>query len=538
MLSALRLYAHTFEPKFLAATESFYAAESRKQIASELSIGEYIHFIQQRLSQEDERALAYLDEATRAPLTHTMEQTLIAAHSAHMLGPAFSQLLDCKRSAELAIMYKLFARIRQLDQMRTAFETYVKQRAGAIVQSGCVTTEEAKEAEAKAAEASASSSSSIAAPAAPVSTPATMVVDLLRLKATLDEVLIFAFDNDSDFLKSLKVAFEHALNLIDHTPAELIAKFIDRVLRTGGRGIKITPYATATTGNMDDVVAAPPSSSLSLSASALPAASSASASASATGAGVGGEEVEPLLDSVMFLFRYIHGKDVFQAFYKQSVAKRLLLSKSASLDSEKSMITKIKQECGASFTTKLEGMFKDMELSKDIQREYETHVAAQRALKAGAAAAATSDTTMTDASSSSSSGGGNSGAADELDLSVQVLTTGSWPAYTPVDCKLPAEVARAHEDFKLFYLNKHSGRKLIWHHSLGTAILRAHFPRTRKELAVSAVQAVVLMLFNEHVKLTLDQIAAYSGITDIMEVKRTLASLTFTDDLRILIKVS
>ena len=121
-------------------------------------------------------------------------------------------------------------------------------------------------------------------------------------------------------------------------------------------------------------------------------------------------------------------------------------------------------------------------------------------------------------------------------MSVQVLTTGSWPAYTPIACTLPREVERLHEDFKLFYLNKHSGRKLIWHHSLGTAILRAHFNKGRKELAVSAIQAVVLMLFNDHVSLTLEQIGAYSGLTDPMELKRTVASLAFADDLRILLK--
>jgi cullin 4 len=48
------------------------------------------------------------------------------------------------------------------------------------------------------------------------------------------------------------------------------------------------------------------------------------------------------------------------------LAKRLLVGKSASVDAEKSMLSKLKQECGGGFTSKLEGMFKDMELSKDI----------------------------------------------------------------------------------------------------------------------------------------------------------------------------
>ena len=73
-----------------------------------------------------------------------------------------------------------------------------------------------------------------------------------------------------------------------------------------------------------------------------------------------------------FLFIYFTdvllavGKDVFEAFYKKDLAKRLLVGKSASVDAEKSMLSKLKQECGAAFTSKLEGMFKDMELSKDV----------------------------------------------------------------------------------------------------------------------------------------------------------------------------
>ena len=73
----------------------------------------------------------------------------------------------------------------------------------------------------------------------------------------------------------------------------------------------------------------------------------------------------------MVLFRFIHGKDVFEAFYKKDLAKRLLAGKSASDDAEKSMLSKLKQECGGVFTLKLEGMFKDMELSKDIMVAFE-----------------------------------------------------------------------------------------------------------------------------------------------------------------------
>lgn len=55
------------------------------------------------------------------------------------------------------------------------------------------------------------------------------------------------------------------------------------------------------------------------------------------------EELEKILDKLLILFRFIHGKDVFEAFYKKDLAKRLLVGKSASVDAEKSMLLKLKQ---------------------------------------------------------------------------------------------------------------------------------------------------------------------------------------------------
>lgn len=68
------------------------------------------------------------------------------------------------------------------------------------------------------------------------------------------------------------------------------------------------------------------------------------------------------------------GKDVFEAFYKRDLAKRLLLGKSASADAEKTMIGKLKAECGAQFTNKLEGMFKDVDLSRDVLASFRQSV--------------------------------------------------------------------------------------------------------------------------------------------------------------------
>ena len=36
----------------------------------------------------------------------------------------------------------------------------------------------------------------------------------------------------------------------------------------------------------------------------------------------------------------------------------------------KAMLSKLKEECGAGFTSKLEGMFKDMQMSRDLMENY------------------------------------------------------------------------------------------------------------------------------------------------------------------------
>lgn len=53
-------------------------------------------------------------------------------------------------------------------------------------------------------------------------------------------------------------------------------------------------------------------------------------------------ELEQLLDRCMILFRFLQEKDLFERYYKQHLAKRLLGCKSHLDDAEKSMVSKLK----------------------------------------------------------------------------------------------------------------------------------------------------------------------------------------------------
>lgn len=93
-----------------------------------------------------------------------------------------------------------------------------------------------------------------------------------------------------------------------------------------------------------------------------------------------------------------------------------------------------------------------------------------------------------------------------------------WPTYPPMDVRLPHELnvyqvfenlgfwlhifpetLQLHDHiiflhffwqdiFKEFYLSKHHGRRLMWQNSLGHCMLKAEFPKGKKELAVSLFQ--------------------------------------------------
>ena len=227
-------------------------------------------------------------------------------------------------------------------------------------------------------------------------TPIIFIQSVLDLKERFDFFLRASFNEDKLFKQRINSDFEYFVNLNPRTP-EYLSLFIDDKLKKGVKGLSE-------------------------------------------------QEIDQVLDKSMVLFRYLQEKDVFERYYKQHLAKRLLLNRSLSDDSEKNMITKLKTECGCQFTSKLEGMFKDMTLSNSMIDEFKSHLIQTNKSMFG------------------------------IDLCCRVLTTGFWPTQSVLPkCNLPSNPQHAFETFKRFYLSKHSGRQLTLQPSLGSADLNALF---------------------------------------------------------------
>ncbi|TKA74892.1 hypothetical protein B0A49_07887 [Cryomyces minteri] len=240
-------------------------------------------------------------------------------------------------------------------------------------------------------------------------------------------------------------------------------------------------------------------------------------------------EIDVVLEKAITLLRYIQDKDMFDRYYKRHLTKRLLMGKSLSTDVEKQMVSRMKIELGNNFTLKMESMFKDMTLSEELTAGYKEHVTKR-------------------------------GDPDprRVDLDIKVLTSMTWPlegmgasSESDEDARMktiyPPAIERLKMGFEKYYSEKHSGRKLTWLANMGTADIRATFPKVpskngtivrKHELNVSTYGMIVLLLFNDlpsGESLNFEDVQSRTNIPT-NELIRTLQSVAVSPKTRILVK--
>ncbi|KAJ3755967.1 Cullin [Lentinula raphanica] len=194
------------------------------------------------------------------------------------------------------------------------------------------------------------------------------------------------------------------------------------------------------------------------------------------------EDLEGALNRVMILFKYIEDKDVFQTFYTTKLSKRLIHGVSASDESEASMISKLKEACGFEYTNKLQRMFTDMSLSKDLTDSFKERMQQ------------------------------NHGDMD-ITFSVMVLGTNFWPLNPPGhDFVIPAEILPTYDRFQKYYQQKHSGRKLNWLWNYCKNELRTNYLNQKYILMTSSYQMAVLVQYNKSDTLSLEELLVATSI--------------------------
>ncbi|KIW90717.1 uncharacterized protein Z519_08500 [Cladophialophora bantiana CBS 173.52] len=449
----LSIYTSDLEPILRETTEEYFRAW-RDTESNRDSLGDYVNNCTDLLSREMSRCdFLSLERNTRIWISHLFDQILVEeALGTLTKEDGILDLLEDEKSEGLERLYSLLQRKRHGGLIAPTFSKYVETEGSLIV------FDERRESE--------------------------MVIRLLDFKRRLDHYQKYCFHGNEALGNALHKAIETFINKTKKSqsnwdtdnakPGEMIAKHVDLLLKGGVKAIprlqthKHDPSKLEEEHDFDDAAADEDA------------------------------EINQHLSDALDLFRFVHGKAVFEAFYKKDLARRLLLGRSASFDAERNMLTRLKNECGAAFTHNLESMFKDMDLAREEMMSY-NHL-------------------LDD----------HGGRAPGLpDLHVNVLSAAAWPTYPDVAVNIPPHIAKVLSDFEAHYKAKHSGRKLTWKHSLAHCQLRAKFPKGNKELMVSGFQAVVLLLFNDipaDKHLTYNEIKAASGLVDV-ELKRTLQSL-------------
>ena len=294
--------------------------------------------------------------------------------------------------------------------------------------------------------------------------PLAYVQQLIELKDQFDSLIAGAFRGEKAFTNALYKAFETFINTCSRSP-EYISLAMDSHLR---------------------------------------------GSKSKSGGPASEEQAEQQLERALQMFRFLQEKDMFEKYYKQHLSKRLLGDRSQSEDLERKVIQMLKNECGYQFTAKLEGMFKDMSTSSDLNDRFQQHMNTLRV-------------------------SGEDGGSVSIDLNVKVLTTGYWPTQPAKQCLLPRQISKACEVFKRFYLDQHSGRQLTWQTTMGNADLKARYDR-QYQINVSTLSMVVLLMFADPAAgvMSYKALAAATQMQDA-DLKRTLQSLA-CDKLKLLVK--
>ncbi|KAH6691523.1 cullin-3 [Plectosphaerella plurivora] len=481
-----KLYTTVFEPAFLVATNDYYSKESER-LLREADAAVWLRHTRDRLAQESDRCETTILRETREKSLKIVEAQLISKYLKDFIAlenTGLRGMLDSDRFEDLSILYTLVSRI---DPKK---ETLKNTLGARIVDLGREIEKNVGKMDFSVAPtpagADAGPDGADKAKAAPPLTLAAQqtaaavrwVDDVLKLKDKYDLIWENCFAKDLVIQTNMTKSFSDFINLFPRS-SEYVSLYIDDILRRGIRGK--TEH-----------------------------------------------EVEQVLEKATILIRYLQDKDMFEMYYQKHLAKRLLHSKSESHDAEKSMISRMKQELGNQFTSKFEGMFKDMQISADLSTEYRDHIR----------------DAMDDNEKAS-------------ELTINILTTTNWPpevmgrsaqVTSSTECNYPPEIAKLQESFSAFYLTNRTGRKLNWVGTAGNADIKCVFPaipggkgplsrERRYELNVSTFGMVILMLFNEigDEALPFKEIQAKTNIPT-SDLLRTLTSLSIAPKARVLLK--
>ena len=260
--------------------------------------------------------------------------------------------------------------------------------------------------------------------------PKKFVPALIDLKKEMDEIVVLCFANDNDFQDQENKEFSVLMSK-DHYPKQL-ANYADFCMRNGFKGKSE-------------------------------------------------EEIEGTLNDIISIFKNINSKLVFQSETEKKMSDRLIKGLSINMNAEKMLISKLKQENGVTYVSKMNEMISDLEKNK---AEYEGYKLSK-----------------------------SHGTPGGIKFNIQVISQSAWDINKSnmEKIEVPLFLQNCIDDFQSFYLGRHQQTKLIWCLSLSRIEIQYLYLQNKNISTSTLPQFLALYYLEQKGNLKLETIATLLG---------------------------
>jgi len=260
--------------------------------------------------------------------------------------------------------------------------------------------------------------------------PKKFVPALINLKKEMDEIVQMCFDNHNDFQDAENKEF--SLVMSKELYPKQLANYADFCMRNGFKGKSE-------------------------------------------------EEIENTLNDIISIFKNINSKLVFQNESEKKMSDRLIKQSSLSTNAEKMFISKLKQESGVTYVSKMQEMINDLEKNKGESEGYKLTK--------------------------------SRGAPGGIKFNVQVISQSAWDVQkTHMEkIEIPKFLKNCIEDFETYYIGRHQQTKLIWCLGLSKMEIQYLYLKNKNISTSTLPQFLALYFLEQKTKLNLQQIAQLLG---------------------------
>ena len=193
------------------------------------------------------------------------------------------------------------------------------------------------------------------------------------------------------------------------------------------------------------------------------------------------EEVENTLNEILGLFKCINNKLAFQIDACKKLSNRLIKGSSVSINHEKKLILKLKQEAGVGYVSKMTKMMSDLDENKEEIDQYKTM--------------------------------GHRGMPNGFKFNIQIISDCAWEINKKdlIKIEIPKFLSICIKDFEQFYLKKHTLRKLYWCFGLSKIDIQYLCFRNKNISTSTLPQFLILLQLEKYGSLTLAKLAELLG---------------------------